>query len=745
MTDLIIRDRRHSTEVRDPSAATRSLSWTSPGYPMVPEWNADTALRWGFYANVFVYACLTAIAEDLAALPFRVGPNPDRPQDFDPGHPLARLLGPPPGGPNRATDPETFWAWSVIQHLATGRVGWEIEPAGPRDSRPVALWPLPATHLKAIPTTSGSSWFAGFRFGKLGEERDLGVDRVFYHWRPSQTDWRQPESALQAARLDISVAVMQDRYDYAFLRNDARPALVVVHEAFASVEETRAFRNQFLASHQGVDNAGKTAFMEYEGGAGSAAGLVDVKTLGLSSRDAQFLERYDAKIRGICAGLGVPMSRLMDSSKRTFSNADSETVNYWRSTVLPLARRFASAVNMQLAPRLGAEVGWFDTSGVAALAEPSRVATIGPQLVPLVSAGIITADEARAELDLGPRPMVPEPAAQVEPPSDPPADPPQRQRRPPEPEHRVWSDEQLDVRRAKVYAAVDAKARAMERTWRRQMAALFDRQGRAVVANLQSKRGRRAVAEVRADAPGPDQIFDRTFWTNETRDVAEGLFEMVVAAGAGRVADLLGVSFDLLDAWAQEMIQARANQLAGMVVDTTYQAVKDAMTAGVSEGESIPKLAARIRAVFADASERRATTIARTEVISAFNGSAAAFAAVLGPDVVSAQEWVATRDGRTRLHHAEADGQVAIIGSPFSVGGAELAYPGDPSGPAGEVVNCRCTLLLLTPDEMVDRGLIPAVPLPAARAILAAVVDAPPERVAERVRAAARRAALHAA
>jgi hypothetical protein len=27
---------------------------------------------------------------------------------------------------------------------------------------------------------------------------------------------------------------------------------------------------------------------------------------------------------------------------------------------------------------------------------------------------------------------------------------------------------------------------------------------------------------------------------------------------------------------------------------------------------------------------------------------------------------------------------------PFTVGGASLMYPGDPAGPAEEVINCRC-------------------------------------------------------
>jgi len=59
------------------------------------------------------------------------------------------------------------------------------------------------------------------------------------------------------------------------------------------------------------------------------------------------------------------------------------------------------------------------------------------------------------------------------------------------------------------------------------------------------------------------------------------------------------------------------------VNDTTYDAITSAIDAGNAAGESIPQIADRIQAVFDDASDSRAATIARTEVISAYNGSSA--------------------------------------------------------------------------------------------------------------------------
>lgn len=55
--------------------------------------------------------------------------------------------------------------------------------------------------------------------------------------------------------------------------------------------------------------------------------------------------------------------------------------------------------------------------------------------------------------------------------------------------------------------------------------------------------------------------------------------------------------------------------------------------------------------------------------------------------------WRSTKDMRTRDTHVTLDGQKRPLNVPFtSSSGARLRYPRDPSAPASEVCNCRCTL-----------------------------------------------------
>lgn len=773
-------------QLRDPKAATAQLNFVSPGQPQPNRWNAAQAIRRGYLESWVVARCVQLLAEAISSLPFRAGNQlPDHPMHSPAHNPrsrLATLLGPTPGGPAPTVTAKQLIYWTVVQRIVTGQHGWEIEWSGrPGSSEVAAFWPLTSGALRAVPTTGSRTveWFDRFEYGQPHQPKRLTRDQVFYGWDPAPDDYRQPYSVLQSAALPVSVAIAVDRYQYAFLRNDARPATVVVTQEFGSDDEFEAFKRDWLARHQGPDKAGTAAFLEAQpdaAGQADATKAIHVEALGLTQKDARMLETHRGSMMATAAALGTPWSKI-DASGRTFDNEAGEDRTWWQTTVVSMVKKLQEEINLRLAPLVGVEVGWFDLSQVEQLRPTPPVDAQGAAA--LVAGGVAAAEEVRPWFGL-PAESVYElgrPASRPEPSGLPAADDEEDDRgarRGGGPEGGAPADGDDDLgggagdrpgsagrepaggasrhdprsdpgpadepvdheaRRAAIWARADATAQTLEGQWQRAFARLFRRQAESAIARLRGgNRSRRweALAQARSttsivNGRGREvtfrdsvrDVFDPGFWVGETDEAAQALYEATFAAGAARVSDLFGISFNLAAPYAQTFISNRANQLAGQVTDTTYKAIRDALAEGVGAGESIDDLARRIRDVFDDAVGRRAEVIARTEVVSAFNGSASLAAGQLPADVVGGQEWIATRDGRTRPAHAASDGQVVPIGVPFTVSGQALAYPGDPAGSAANVVQCRCTVGFLTPAEVA--ALERAVPLGAARALLGTV------------------------
>lgn len=692
-------------EARDPRAATQQLYYIGRDQAQVPQWDPARAIRHAYDSVWPVRACIDAMAEDLAGLPVRAGVNPDDPATDDPTCHLAMLFGRRAGqSPNPEKSAEELFKTFLVDYLCTGQGALDISDVDAQ-GRPARIYNLPASSLKAVPSDSGPRMFKRFSFGRPDKPISLEPDQIVYAWESDPKDPRQATSPLQAARFDISTHEAMGRYSYAFYMNGAVPATLVIVPQFGSKEDFERWKVEWNANFAGPDNSGRTFFKEADLSEGSSPdSVVHVEQLGTTAKDARQIDHNEYLNKAICSALGVPYARI-DTSGETFSNAGEALRIYWRK-LQGIARRVDGAINRDLAPRLGREVIWHDFTEVDVLATKPEPTTAKVGAPSLVQAGIMTFNEARAEYGLPPiqggdRLLTAEEAAQWQ------TGPAEglavaTETRKPEPDVReleaVPETTEVDheERRARIWRSADAAVRSLEKRWERAWSKLFNRQAKSALAALEGKRGHK-LAE-RRDT-NPDAVFNPNYWRDETRDLAADLYEAVVAQGFARVSSSFGISFDLGAEDVDQFIQARANQLAGQVTDTTYAAIQDALVEGINEGDGIPELSRRIREVFETASSSRATTIARTEVISAYNGSALLGASQLPDDVAAGQEWIATRDDRVREEHLDADGQIRGIGETFDVGGTPMAYPGDPAGDPSLTVNCRCTIAILTPDE----------------------------------------------
>lgn len=214
---------------------------------------------------------------------------------------------------------------------------------------------------------------------------------------------------------------------------------------------------------------------------------------------------------------------------------------------------------------------------------------------------------------------------------------------------------------------------------------------------------RGVITEARIDPTGVFRFVPQ--WLREMTDfAATTLLELVGAA----YRTIYGPNYSYSQRPFVVAYLGEARNRLVRTPDEVYDVIVGQIAQGATAGESLPQMKARIDLAL-DAAQApqwadRAMTVARTETGGALNaGRHAAFQQVADDlDEPFDQMWLATADARTRPTHRAADLQRVPLGSRFVVGQSRLLFPGDPSGPAKEVINCRCTTLLVEPGEMVD-------------------------------------------
>lgn len=238
-----------------------------------------------------------------------------------------------------------------------------------------------------------------------------------------------------------------------------------------------------------------------------------------------------------------------------------------------------------------------------------------------------------------------------------------------------------------------------------QLLALFDRQEGVVLARLQgtkSRRGTRHWTPPGAKAIDPRYVLDPARWLLEAVNAARDLIARLFGDVIGRVWRGLGAPPVPMpaDEVVAAQVEARLEQVA-VGVNTASEIIRDVIARGEDEGLPLDRIAEDVRKTYAEQRQGWVSRIVTTNVVGAMNEASVMAAGSAGSRT---KQWLAAHDMRVRPTHVQADGQVVPLGDRFELGGFDshpastLGYPGDPSGPAHEVINCRCTLLFPMPE-----------------------------------------------
>ena len=155
---------------------------------------------------------------------------------------------------------------------------------------------------------------------------------------------------------------------------------------------------------------------------------------------------------------------------------------------------------------------------------------------------------------------------------------------------------------------------------------------------------------------------------------------------------VFGLQYKQIPAWmrfvARYIDTNGAEQIKG-IDETTKAAVKAALKEGIAAEEGIPDLAARVSDIYDGFEGYRATRIARSETVSAFNIASMEQAKDAGSTLD--MMWLTSGDDRVRDSHAEMGGVTVPAGGEWDCEDGST-YP-------GESVSCRCTVGYCEPEK----------------------------------------------
>jgi len=137
------------------------------------------------------------------------------------------------------------------------------------------------------------------------------------------------------------------------------------------------------------------------------------------------------------------------------------------------------------------------------------------------------------------------------------------------------------------------------------------------------------------------------------------------------------------------------------ITETTRRQINQVLLQGSAQGWGVRKMVAALKNT--DITKQRAELIVRTESVKSANAGAMFAAADMG--IVLNKQWISAQDNRTRriprdqYDHLHMNGKITGFADKFIVPSTKsidaMDYPGDPSGSAGNVCNCRCTVAFI--------------------------------------------------
>ena len=696
--------REFKPQSADPNVAYRD------GIP-VPE-NLTNLLD-AYQLHPWVYSAVNILATDFASVDYKMISVKDGKTE-DTEHPFRRVL----NYPNPYMTGYDLRESTSISLEMTGNAYWIID----RDGKgvPIEAWPVPTHMMRAV--ASREKMVDHYVYEVDGKDFLFDYEDVFHfkYYNPKNPIYGQ--GSVMAGRTEISADLFAAMWNKNFFKNSGRPDAVLETDKLLDDNVRERTLRAWKKMHSGVQNAHRVAILE-DG--------TKYRELTKTGKDMDFINQRKASLMSILTIFNVTPARVGVLEYANYSNMEQQDKIYWQMMASKI-RKFESMLDLRIRQMT------FNTKATCK-AQLQNVDALRPNfkiqaetLQLLVNSGMpinqaidligIQTDHVEGG-DVPRQPSQPDSEATKPEPSRAIVAPGLEVRRVPD------AKELRELKRDATYRKFDSEVVERENAMEGKLRRFFRGQLRRVKSNFKTHADKILLNELpneekslsfvqrlieffkmvksqeaRADVTTAE--IELIFEEGKEIKLMEGVVAREIKAAYFDFADSMGkqkdpsFDFNLQDPIALAWIEAKKTKIVTeanaytreQISDGIVDAIEEALAEGYSKSETISNIVDRIDEIYEFAVEGRAERIARTEIISASNAGRLAGMKAAGAEF---KEWLATRDDKTRESHRILDNERVGINEKFlsPVTGETLDAPGDPSASAGEIVNCRCTLV----------------------------------------------------